>query len=169
MLALVICAGSMSADAQSPLDALRPLIGVWDTHDTYHPDSGAPIVERGVRTCELVMHGSYIQCETFAPRLNGRDRTYRFLINFNRDSARYEMLSIWSNIPPKLVQQLTPSDENRRWHITNIAIVGGERSAHWSELVIENPRQIVWTGRRIRPGQDPAQAPISFVDTWTKR
>jgi hypothetical protein len=50
--------------AQSPLDALRPLIGTWDTQDTYHPETGAPIVERGVRTCELVMHGSYIQCET---------------------------------------------------------------------------------------------------------
>ena len=160
----------MSAEAQSPLDALRPLIGVWDTHDTYQPETGAPIVERGVRTCELVMHGSYIQCETVAPRPNGRERSYRFLINFNRDSSRYEMLSIWSNIPPKLVQQLTPmEDENRRWRITNIAIVGGERSDHWSELVLETPQRIVWTGRRVRPGQNPAEAPISFVDTWTKR
>jgi hypothetical protein len=28
--------------AQSPLDALRPLIGTWDTQDTYHPETGAP-------------------------------------------------------------------------------------------------------------------------------
>lgn len=165
----LITIATTQVDAQTPLDALRPLIGVWDTHDTYHPETGPPIVERGVRTCDLVLHGSYIQCETIAPRPNGRERSYRFLINFNGDSARYEMLSIWSNIPPKLVQRLTPTDDNRRWTISNIAIVGAEPSSHWSELVIETPARIVWTGRRVRAGQNPADAPISFVDTWTKR
>ena len=169
LILTIVSVFSARAEGQAPLDALRPLIGVWDTQDTYHPETGSPIVERGVRTCELVMHGSYIQCETIAPRPNGRERSYRFLINFNADSSRYEMLSIWSNIPPKLVQHLVPSDEHRRWRITNIAIVGAERSEHWSELVVETPQRIVWTGRRVRAGQDPNQAPLSFVDTWTKR
>jgi hypothetical protein len=159
----------LTQPVRSPMDALQPLIGVWDTHDTYHPETGASIVERGVRTCQLVMHSSYVQCETIAPRPNGRERSYRFLINFNPDSSRYEMLSIWSNIPPKLVQQLTPSDDYRRWRITNIAIVGAEPSHHWSELVVESAQRIVWTGRRVRVGQNPADAPVSFRETWTRR
>jgi hypothetical protein len=153
----------------TPLDSLRSLIGVWDTQDTYHPETGAPSVESGVRTCALVMNDSYVQCETIAQRANGRSRAYRFLINYNRDSARYEMLSIWSNIPLKLVQKLMPLDQNRRWRVTNLALVGAPLEPHWSEIVFERPDRIVWTGRRVRDGTPPESSPVSFVETWTRR
>jgi hypothetical protein len=41
-------------------------------------------------------------------------------------------------------------------------------SRHWSELVFDGPSRIVWTGRRVAAGQDPRQAPISFLETWTR-
>ena len=32
----------------------------------------------------MIMHGSYLQCESVVSRPNGTGRTYRFLINYNR-------------------------------------------------------------------------------------
>jgi hypothetical protein len=124
-------------------------------------------VERAVRTCELVMRGTYLQCESVVTRADGRDRTYRFLLNRSPTMARFEMLSLWSNVPHKLAQVLTPDATRRRWHIENLAVIGDpETSAHWSDLVFESDDRIVWTGRRVSAGVDPATAPLSFVETW---
>ena len=159
------------ARAQPAIGWLEPLIGVWDTEDTYHPVSGEPIVERAVRTCGRVLHDVYLQCETVATRPDGRGRSYRFLINYNGTERRFEMLSLWSNVPHKAVQALTPDGERRRWQIVNVAVIGDGAgpNEHWSELVIESPQRIVWTGRRVAAGVAPATAPISFRETWTRR
>ena len=157
--------------AQPATDWLASFVGVWETSDTYHPVEGKPIVERAIRTCEMIMRGSYLQCETVVTRPDGGGRTYRFLINYNRTSQRFEMLSLWSNVPHKAVQIMTPNDARDRWLIREHAVIGDDEpmSPHYSELVFERPDRIVWTGRRITAGGDPARAPLSFIETWTKR
>jgi hypothetical protein len=158
--------------AQPATDWLAPFVGVWETTDTYYPVKGAPIVERATRTCEMVMRGSYLQCETSVTRPDGTGRAYRFLVNYNRTSARFEMLSLWSNVPHKAVQVLSPNDTRDRWVFRELATIGDDEplAPHYSELVFESPSRIVWTGRRISPGGgDPQAAPLSFVETWTKR
>jgi len=164
--------------AQPAVTWLSPLIGVWATTDTYHPVSGAPIVESATRTCRSVMHDSYLECETVVARApasdggpNGAGRTYRFLINYNRTTSRFEMLSIWSNVPHKAVQTMAPNRGRDRWIIEDLAVIGddGSSNEHWSELVIESADRIVWTGRRVTGGVDPTTAPISFHETWTRR
>jgi hypothetical protein len=156
--------------AQSPLDPLRPLLGVWDTRDIYYPAAGDSSIEIGVRTCELVMNDTYIQCETRASRAGGRARTYRFMINYNRNTSQFEMLSIWSNVPHKAVYALTPQAAPNRWRLTNVATIGvDDDGAHFSDLVFESAVSINWTGRRVAQGQDPTYAPVSFRETWRKR
>jgi len=156
--------------AQSPLDPLRPLLGVWDTRDVYYPAAGDSSIETGVRTCEFVMNDTYIQCETRASRAGGRERTYRFMINYNRNTARFEMLSLWSNVPHKAVYALTAQPGTNRWRVIDVATIGvDDDGAHFSDLVFESPVSINWTGRRVARGQDPAVAPISFRETWRKR
>lgn len=169
MLLLLACPSV--ADAQPTLTWLSPLVGVWATTDTYHPVSGAPIVESATRTCRIVMDGAYLECETVVRRPNGTGRTYRFLINYNRTTSRFEMLSIWSNVPHKAVQSLTPNARHDRWIIEDLAVIGDDGGAneHWSELVIESRERIVWTGRRVTGGVDPKTAPISFHEIWTLR
>ena len=148
---------------------LQSFVGVWATEDTYYPVSGQPIVERAVRTCELVMRGSYLQCESVVTRGDGRDRTYRFLLNYNRTMSRFEMLSLWSNVPHKVAQVLTPDAARRRWRVENLVVIGDlEAATHWSELVFDSDDRIVWTGRRVAAGGDPASAPISFVEAWRR-
>lgn len=115
------------------------------------------------------MRGTYLQCESVVTRPDGRDRTYRFLLNYNATMSRFEMLSLWSNVPHKLVQVLTPDGTRRRWHVEHLAVIGDpEPASHWSELVFESAERIVWTGRRVTAGVDPARAPISFVETWRR-
>ena len=156
--------------AQPSVDWLAPLSGTWQTEDTYYPVRGSPIVERGIRTCRTVMHGAYMECETVVSRPNGTGRTYRFLMNYNGTTSRFEMLSIWSNVPHKAVQALTPNGTRDRWVIEDLAVIGddGSSNEHWSELVISGDR-VVWTGRRITGGIAPADAPISFVEMWTRQ
>ena len=171
--ALVITGGiawSNAVEAQTPLDPLRALLGVWETRDAYYPAAGDSSIETGVRTCELVMNDTYIQCETRARRAGGRERTYRFMINYNANTSRFEMLSIWSNVPHKAVYALTPLAETNRWRLTNVATIGiDDDGAHFSDLTFESPVSITWTGRRVTPGQDPTDSPISFRETWRKR
>jgi hypothetical protein len=159
-----------SAAVQPATDWLTPFVGAWETIDTYNPVKGAPIVERARRTCEMVMQGSYLQCETVANRPAGGGRTYRFLINYNRTMKRFEMLSLWSNVPHKSVQAMTPNDARDRWSLRELAVVGDDEplSPHYSEVVFEHPGRIVWTGRRVTGGVDPASAPVSFVEIWSK-
>ena len=80
------------------------------------------------------------------------------------------MLSLWSNVPHKSVQAMTPNDARDRWSLRELAVIGDDEplSPHYSEIVFEQAGRIVWTGRRVPSGGDPASAPISFVDIWTK-
>jgi hypothetical protein len=163
--------GALLLVAQPATDWLAPFVGVWQTVDTYHPVKGAPIVEHATRTCEMVMRGSYLQCETVVNRPGGSGRTYRFLINYNRTMQRFEMLSLWSNVPHKAVQIVAPNDERDRWVMRELAVVGDDEplAQHYYELVFERADRIVWTGRRVTGGGNPTAAPISFVETWTKQ
>lgn len=171
LLSFAIVAGGPAVFAQPAIGWLDPLVGVWETEDTYYPVTGAPIVERAVRTCARVLHDVYLRCETVATRPDGRGRTYWFLVNYNGTEQRFEMLSLWSNVPHKAIQALTPDVERRRWRIVHVAVIGdgGGSNDHWSELVIESPQRIIWTGRRVARGGDPATSPMSFRETWTRR
>jgi hypothetical protein len=176
LLLATLAIGAMDAASQpspatsSSIQRLAPLVGVWETSDTYHPVSGPPSVENAVRTCEFVMRESYLQCETVVTRAGGGGRTYRFLINHNPEFNRFEMISIWSNVRHKLVQALVPDDDHRRWRFSNLDVIGLKEppTASRSELVIESPERITWTGWRLKSGDDTA-ASLSFVESWVRR
>ena len=165
------CFTSTSLSAQSEMEALQVLTGVWDTEDTYHPQDGDPIVERGIRTCELVLREQYLQCQTEATNARGVERTYRWMINYNSVTDRYEMLSIWSNVPFKSVSALEPLEDDRGWRLSGVALIGDTEPASpsYSEMVLESPDRIVWTGRRLSEGVAPEDAPVSFIEIWVRR
>ena len=170
---LLACGCFMPAglSAQSEMSALEPLVGVWETEDTYHPVTGEPSVERGVRTCEFVLRDQYLQCQTAGINARGVERTYRWMINYNGVVNRYEMLSVWSNVPFKSVSALEPLEGERGWRLSGVALIGDTEPATptYSEMVIEAPDRIVWTGRRISEGVAAEDAPVSFIETWTRR
>jgi len=169
LVVVSLCLVPAAARAQSPLDGLRPLLGTWTTEDTYYPEQGAPLVERGVRDCRLVLRDRYLQCETTATNARGVERTYWFLINHNAVAGRIEMLSLWSNVPFKAVHQVARGAGDA-WRITGLQMIGDtEENRHYSDLVFHGADSIVWTGRRVRPGLDPGAAPVSFVETWRRR
>ena len=171
VLALVMIAAPRGLTAQSVSDDFGQLVGVWDTRDTYHPVDGPPLVETGVRTCRLALRDQYLQCDTEAVNARGIERTYRWMINYNRILDRFEMLSIWSNVPFKAVSALQDIEGQAGWRLASVAVVGSDEvdPPTYSELKIETPDRIVWTGRRVSEGVSPEEAPVSFVETWTRR
>ena len=89
---LAVAAINSSASAQSVAESFSPLVGTWETEDTYHPVDGPPQVETGVRTCRLVLRDQYLQCDTEAVNAEGTERSYRWMINYNRVLDRFEMV-----------------------------------------------------------------------------
>lgn len=173
VLALTLATGLFpsNATAQSVAEAFSALVGTWETEDTYHPVDGPPSVETGIRTCRLVLRSQYLQCDTEAVNSEGTERSYRWMINYNRILDRFEMLSVWSNVPFKSVSRLDPLEQGHGWSLRSVALVGDneEYPPSYSEMVVESGSRIVWTGRRITEGQPVEEAPISFVDTWVRR
>lgn len=156
--------------AQAPMDALRPWVGEWLTEDTYYPEHGNPSRERGVRTCRMVLHDRYLQCETIATNARGVERSYWFLVNHNADAGRFEMLSVWSNVPFKAVHELRRGGTDQAWRVTGLLMIGAsEENVHYSDFVFDGPDRVTWTGRRVRAGLSAADAPIAFVETWRRR
>lgn len=170
-LALATALLPSDAAAQSVAEAFSPLLGTWETEDTYHPVDGPPSVETGIRTCRLVLRDQYLQCDTEAVNAEGTERSYRWMLNYNRILDRFEMLSVWSNVPFKSVSRLDALDDGHGWRLSSVALVGDneEYPPSYSEMVVESGSRIVWTGRRITEGQPPEEAPISFIETWVRR
>jgi len=171
LIVLFACPWHGSVSAQSVAETFRPLIGTWETQDTYHPVDGPPSVEAGVRTCHMALRDQYLQCDTEAVNAEGTERSYRWMVNYNGITERFEMLSIWSNVPFKSVSALEALDERNGWWLTSVAHVGDDEEypPGYSEIVMETPDRIVWTGRRVSEGVPPEDAPISFVETWVRR
>jgi hypothetical protein len=132
LAAALLLAGQSALVAQPSIEWLEPFVGVWATVDTYYPVSGEPTVEGATRTCARIMQEAYLQCETIAQRPGGASRTYRFL-------------SLWSNVPHKLVQSMVPNGDRRRWTFTNVAVIGDDEpmADHWSELIAGRPVAIL--------------------------
>ena len=171
LLLVFACPWPSGLSAQPGIDGFQPLVGVWDTEDTYHPADGPPIVETGVRTCSLVLRDQYLQCDTEAVNAQGVERTYRWMINYNSVMSRFEMLSIWSNVPFKAVSALEALEHDQGWWLRSVAVVGDTETdpPSYSEIVLETADSIVWTGRRVSDGVLPEDAPVSFVETWIRR
>ena len=141
---------SAEAAAQPAVSWLSPLVGAW-AHDRHLSSrvrasrSSRAAAERAAWSCMTPI----LSAKRSSRGANGTGRTYRFLINYNRTTSRFEMLSIWSNVPHKAVQTLAPNSGRDRWIIEDLAVIGddGSSNEHWSELVIESADRIVWTGQ----------------------
>ena len=111
LLAMSACLAGALAEAQAPpapppqLARLSSLIGAWNVDDTYQPPGAPPIRDVGVRTCAYVLMQRYIECTTRARNPEtGREREYRWLINYNTESRRYDIVGVFSNYAGKVTQ-----------------------------------------------------------------
>lgn len=151
--------------------ALAPLVGTWDTEDTYRPDSPSPSVERGERRCAFTMLDQYVECTTRGRNASGREREYRFYLTWDADRGRYTFLSIWSNTGGMSLTTFTIDSTGQEWDIrgTTPYVEDGVEHRSWSTLRWVNADSIVWTGRQNLSSERPDAWPITFRETWRRR
>jgi hypothetical protein len=173
LLTLVpLVASSVAAQTQTddPVRRLQPLIGTWEVDDTYRPISGREIRETGVRTCAYMLANRYVECVTRGRNASGREREYRWLINYNTETRRYDLVGIFSNYTGKVVQTIRIDSTGTVWNIRSPSSMSdGIEQWSWAQLVFESPNRAVWTGYRNLETNAPGDWSVSTRETWVRR
>lgn len=157
--------------AQDPMRRLAVLIGEWDTEDVYRPIKGAEIREVGVRTCAYTLRERYIECVTRGRNpSSGREREYRWLINYNTETHRYDIIGVFSNYTGKVVHTVRIDSTGTVWNIrTPSSFDDGIEQWSWAQLVFEGTDRAVWTGYRNLETSAPTDWSPSTRETWVRR
>lgn len=154
MLLGSLVALALAAEPQPEIRRLDWMIGEWDFAD----ESTSPTddyEERGVRSCGYALDGQYIRCESRGTS-RGRTRTYVFYLNYNRELRRYEMLSMWGNVPGKALQVGSASADGRRIELQTETpyAEGAEIRRAWAVITYDGAGAYVWDS-----GSGPDGAP----------
>lgn len=86
--------------AEPSIKDLEWMIGDWAFHDVATEAAGFKYEEKGTRSCRWALRDQYIRCESQGGTA-ARPRTYVNYFNYNAAEKRFEMVSMWSNHPPK--------------------------------------------------------------------
>ena len=173
LLALAVITAP-SAFAQTPADEamrrLQPLIGTWDVDDTYRPIRGAEIREAGTRTCAYVLANRYVECVTRARNASGREREYRWMVNYNTETRRYDLVGIFSNWSGKVVQTIRIDSTGNVWNLRAPSSTSdGIEQWSWAQIVFESPDRAVYTSYRNLETNAPSEWTLATRETWVRR
>jgi hypothetical protein len=173
LLLALVTTSAARAQSQStdPLRPLAILIGTWDVDDVYQPLSGAEIREAGVRTCVYTLLDRYVECVTRARSASGREREYRWLINYNRETHRYDIVGIFSNYTGKVHHTVRIDSTGTVWNIRTPSSFtdDGIEQWSWAQLVFEGRDRAVWTAYRNLETNAPTEWSVSTRETWVRR
>lgn len=158
---------SQAADRIALLDRF---VGVWDTADTFEAASG-PVTERGVRRCARALKGTYVECTTLAPRPDGAEREYRFLLSWDATRETFTLIQLWSDVAGHSVTTMTPSEQGRMWDLRNVTpqLRGRVERRSWGTIQFEGADRMVWTGRANTSDQSPDVWRQVFREVSTRR
>lgn len=157
LVCVMLTSARLAAQDKSIKD-LDILIGTWDVEEKQVDGS---FTEKGVRTCAYVMHDSYIQCETIATS-GGKERSYRFLINYNKQTKQFEMISIFSNWPAKESDILSVNGNE-----ITLASMSTEASDRSALIKFNGKNSYEWSGRNF-PRSTPEKV-FRYVETGVRK
>ena len=158
------------AAAEPSIADLDWMIGDWTFEDRATEAAGFKYEERGTRSCRWAMRHQYIRCESQGGT-TARPRTYVNYFNYNPAEKRFEMVSMWSNHPPKDIRagQATPS---RREVV--LRQLRPERDddgivkQSWAVLKFDGDATWTWeSGSRMDGSQE--DGPVRFRDVAVRR
>ncbi len=163
-------AGAATGESDDPRLRLAPILGTWDVYDLYQPPGAAPIREIGVRTCAWALRERYVECVTQARNAQGREREYRWLINYNPETGRYDLVGVFSNYLGKVNQTLRIDDTGKNWTIrAPSSIDDGIERWSWALLVFEGDDRATWTTYRNLETAAPTDWHVTTRETWRRR
>jgi hypothetical protein len=170
---LIAAAGVQTLAAQSAtspeLQRLSPILGTWNVEDIYRPIGGGEIRETGVRTCAWVLQRRYVECVTQGRNPAGREREYRWFINYNTETNRYETAEVFSNYSGKIVRTFRIDSTGLVWNIrAPSSMNGGIEQWSWAQLVFRGTDSATWTGYRNLETQSAREWAESTRETWVR-
>lgn len=167
----VLAGAHQGSGPAEPLRRLSYLVGTWDVQDEYQPADGPAIRESGVRVCTFIMQDTYIECRTTAQGASGRRREYRWFINYNGETRRYEFVALFSNVAIKDVKSFRTDETGRTWNIRNgtTSVDDGVERWHWATLAFDGDDRAVWTGYRNAETDPPQTWVRTSRETWVRR
>ena len=174
-MVIVVCFAVRNAAAQTAADTamrrLDRLIGSWDVDDTYRPIRGAAIRETGIRTCAYTLANRYIECVTRGRNASsGREREYRWIINYNTETHRYDLIGIFSNYTGKVVQTFRIDSTGTVWNLRAPSSADdGIEQWHWAQIVFESQDRVVYTSYRNLETNAPTEWSVATRETWVRR
>ena len=141
------------------------MIGDWTFRDVSTAAAGFKYEETGTRSCRWAMRQKYIRCESLAG-MSPRDRSYVTYLNYNPAAKRFEMVSMWSNHPPKAVHYGQISADGRELRLRQSQPDrddDGVVKESWAILRSDGQSRWTWESGTRREGATD-DGPVRFLD-----
>lgn len=157
--------GAKAGDSKTvhPMDKVSWLVGNWTFEDA---QVNGEYWERGSRDCVKVLHDQYIRCESKGLSNKGHERSYYFILGYNKIDKRYEMVGLTSSYPRQNLYIIEPSEDGHTLELKNhFWTSDGLTLSNNATIRYNGTDEYVW---RIRNGDmDPetGEKAVGFVDT----
>lgn len=164
-LCLLTVPGAYAVDLEPdhPMSKLSWLLGQWTFEDV---QVNGEYWERGTRDCVQVLHNQYIRCESLGVSNSGSERSYYFILGYNRIDERYEMVGLTSSYPRQNLYIIEPSEDgftleiiNNFWTNDGIAPLNG------ATIQYNGVDEYVWNIRNGDIDPETGKNVVGFIDT----
>ncbi len=168
VLTTLLVSIALSCPGQSIKD-LDFLIGTWEVEETILPGRDNEYQEKGTRTCEYYLDGSFIKCEASTVITHtGKKRTYAYYINYDQKEDCFWATNFANDFPLHGLHQWFLDQENQQLIAITPKNVNGDRFFRGT-ISYANKNQIIWDGWSSRfRASDKAWQHI-FHDVATKK
>lgn len=147
----------------NPMDKMSWLLGNWTFEDA---QVNGQYWERGTRICVKVLDDQYIRCESKGVSNSGNERSYYFILGYNRMDERYEMVGLTSSYPRQNLYIITPSNDGHTLELQNhFWAAEGIVSSNNATIHYNGVDEYVWDIRNGEVDPDTGKKAIGFVDT----
>ncbi len=122
------------------------LIGNWEVEETILPGRDNEYQEKGIRTCEYYLDGSFIKCEASTVITHtGKKRTYAYYINYDEKEDCFWATNFANDFPLHGLHQWFLDEENQQLIAITPKNVNGDRFFRGT-ISYATKGQIIWNG-----------------------
>ena len=156
--------------AEPSIRDLAWMIGDWAFHDVATEAAGFTYEEKGLRSCRWAMRDQYIRCESQGGTA-ARPRTYVNYFNYNPAEKRFELVSMWSNHPPKDIRVGQAALGGRELKLRQLRPErddDGIVKESWAIMRFDGRATWTWESGS-RPAGTAEDGPVRFRDTAVRQ
>ena len=163
LVSMTTSAFAADEEIANPMNKLSWLLGNWTFEDT---QVNGEYWERGTRDCVRVLDDQYIRCESKGVSNSGNERSYYFILGYNRMDERYEMVGLTSSYPRQNLYIITPSEDGHVLELRNhFWTAEGIMPSNNATIHYNGVDEYVWNIRNGEMDPDTGKKAVGFVDT----